>query len=106
MRGTLNAKVARRLGIRRFDAAEYLHSETDIAAYLAAVLAEDDPRLLAAAHGDVARARGMTQLARETGLSREALYRALSIKGNPELATVTKVLRALGPRLAIQSVVA
>ena len=106
MSGTLNAKVARRLGIRRFDAAEYLHSEADIAAYLEAVLAEDDPRLLAAALGDVARARGMTQLARQTGLSREALYRALSTEGNPELATVTKVLRALGLRLTIQPVVA
>jgi probable addiction module antidote protein len=102
MSGTLNAKVARRLGIRRFDTAEYLNSEADIAAYLEAVLAEDDPRLLVAALGDVARARGMTQLARDTGLSREALYRALSTEGNPELATVTKVLRALGLRLAIQ----
>ena len=102
MSGTLNAKVARRLGIRRFDTAEYLNSEADITAYLEAVLAEDDPRLLVAALGDVARARGMTQLARETGLSREALYRALSTEGNPELATVTKVLRALGLRLAIQ----
>lgn len=106
MSGTLNAKVARRLGIRRFDTAEYLNGEADIAAYLEAVLAEDDPRLLAAALGDVARARGMTQLARDTGLSREALYRALSTEGNPELATVTKVLRALGLRLAIQPVVA
>src|SRR5258708_2210952 len=102
MSGTLNAKVARRLGIRRFDTAEYLNSEADIAAYLEAVLAEDDLRLLVAALGDVARARGMTQLARDTGLSREALYRALSTEGNPELATVTKVLRALGLRLAIQ----
>ena len=106
MSGMLNAKVARRLGIRRFDAAEYLRTEVDIAAYLEAVLAEDDPRLLAAALGDVARARGMTQLARKTGLSREALYRALSAEGNPELATVTKVLRALGLRISIQPAVA
>ena len=106
MSGTLNAKVARRLGVRRFDVAEYLNSEADIAAYLEAVLAEDDPRLLAAALGEVARARGMTQLARETGLSREALYRALSSEGNPELATVTKVLRALGLRLSIQPAIA
>ena len=106
MSRTLNAKVAKRLGIRRFDASEYLHGEADISAYLEAVLAEDDPRLLAAALGDVARARGMTQLARETGLSREALYRALSTDGNPELVTVTKVLRALGLRLSIQPVAA
>ena len=106
MSGTLNAKVARRLGVRRYDVAEYLNSEADIAAYLEAVLAEDDSRLLAAALGEVARARGMTQLARETGLSREALYRALSTEGNPELATVTKVLRALGLRLSIQPAIA
>ena len=92
--------------LRRFDAAEYLHSQADISAYLEAVLAEDDPRLLAAALGDVARARGMTQLARKTGMSREALYRALSTEGNPELVTVTKVLRALGLRLSIQPVAA
>jgi len=101
---TINAKVARKLGIRRFEAAEYLRDEADIAAYLEAVLREDDSRLLAAALGDVARARGMTQLARDTGISREALYRALSADGNPGLTTLTKVLRALGLRLAIQSV--
>jgi probable addiction module antidote protein len=60
--------------------------------------------VLAAALGDVSRARGMSDLARETGLTREALYRSLSADGNPELATLTKVLRAFGLRLSVQSV--
>jgi probable addiction module antidote protein len=104
MSSKINARVARRLGIRRFDAAEYLRDETDIAAYLEAAASEEDPRVLAAALGDVARARGMTQLARKTGIAREALYRSLSAEGNPELATLSKVLRALGMRLAIEPV--
>lgn len=98
----INPKAARRLGVRRFDASEYLRDEPDIAAYLEAAAAEDDPRVLAAALGDVARARGMSELARETGITREALYRSLSAEGNPELSTLTKVLRALGMRLTIQ----
>ncbi len=98
----INAKVAQRLGVRRFDASEYLRGDTDIAAYLEAAATEEDPRVLAAALGDVARARGMSELARETGLTREALYRSLSAEGNPELSTLTKVLRALGMRLTIQ----
>jgi len=84
------------LKTRTWDAAEHLKTPEDIAAYLNAVLAEEDPQLLAAALGDVAKARGMSQLAAETGLTREALYRALSIKGNPEFATVLKVFGALG----------
>jgi probable addiction module antidote protein len=102
MSSKINAKVARRLGVRRFDAAEYLRDEADIAAYLEAAAADEDPRVLAAALGDVARARGMSELARKTGIAREALYRSLSVDGNPELATLTKVLRAFGMRLAIQ----
>ncbi len=82
-----------------WDATRYLDSDEAIAAYLDAVLEENDPALLAAALGDVARAKGMTQIARETGLGRESLYKALSTKGNPELATVLKVLQALGLRL-------
>jgi probable addiction module antidote protein len=98
----INPTVARRLGVRRFDASEYLRDEADIAAYLEAAAAEEDPRVLAAALGDVARARGMSELARKTGITREALYRSLSAEGNPELSTLTKVLRALGMRLTIQ----
>jgi probable addiction module antidote protein len=63
------------------------------------VFEEDDPQLIAAAIGDVARARGMTQRAKDTGLTREALYRSLSEQRNPELATVLKVLSALGIKL-------
>ena len=100
----INAKVARRLGARCFDAAEYLRDDAGIAAYLEAAAAEEDPRVLAAALGYVARARGMSELARETGFAREALYRSLSADGNPELATLTKGLRAFGLRLAVQSV--
>lgn len=98
----INPNVARRLGVRRFDASEYLRDEADIAAHLKAAAAEEDPRVLAAALGDVARARGMSELARKTGITREALYRSLSAEGNPELSTLTKVLRALGMRLTIQ----
>jgi len=102
MSAKINPKVARRLGVRRFDASEYLRDEADVAAYLQAAAAEDDPRVFAAALGDVARARGMSDLARKTGITREALYRSLSADGNPELLTLTKVLRAFGMRLTIQ----
>ena len=98
----INAKAACKLGVRQFDAAEYLRDETDIAAYLEAAAAEQDPRVLAAALGDVARARGVSDVARKTGIAREALYRSLSAEGNPELATLSKVLRAFGMRLSIQ----
>ena len=84
---------------RRWDAAEHLETPEDIAAYLDAALDDGDPQLVTAALGDVARARGMTQLARDAGLSRESLYRALSEGGNPEFGTVVRVLRALGLRL-------
>jgi probable addiction module antidote protein len=83
----------------RYDTAEYLDTDEKIAEYIDAVLELDDPALLTHALGVIARARGMTQIARETGLSRESLYRALNKDGNPELATVVKVLKALGVRL-------
>jgi probable addiction module antidote protein len=70
-----------------------------MAAYLEAALEEGDPALVAAALGDIARAKGMTQVARETGLGRESLYKALSAAGNPEFATVMKVVAALGLKL-------
>jgi len=84
---------------RRWDASEHLETEADMAAYLEAALEENDPGLIAAALGDIARARGMAWVARETGLGRESLYKALSPDGNPEFATVLKVVRALGLRL-------
>jgi probable addiction module antidote protein len=70
-----------------------------MAAYLEAALEDGDPRIVAAALGDIARAKGMTQVARDTGLGRESLYKALSPDGNPELATLLKVVAALGLQL-------
>ena len=70
-----------------------------MAAYLEAALEDGDPKLVSAALGDIARAKGMTQIARETGLGRESLYKTLSPEGNPELATLLKVIHALGLRL-------
>lgn len=87
---------------RPWDAAEHLETDADVAAYLDAALEEGDPALVAAVLGDIARARGMTQLAREAGVGRESLYKALSATGNPEFATVMKVVRALGLRLRVQ----
>lgn len=88
----------------RWDAADYLKSEEDMAAYLQACLEEapDDPAFLATALGDVARARGMVQLAKETGITREGLYKALSKDGNPNFGTVLKVLHALGLKITLQ----
>jgi probable addiction module antidote protein len=84
---------------KRWDPAEHLETEEDMAAYLEAALEDGDPALVAAALGDIARAKGMSQIARETGLGRESLYKALSPDGNPEFSTIMKVVRALGLRL-------
>jgi probable addiction module antidote protein len=84
---------------RPWAAAEHLESPEDMAAYLEAALEEGDPALVASALGDIANAKGMSQLSRETGLARETLYQALSATGNPELATVLKVVKALGLHL-------
>jgi len=84
---------------RYWDAADYLKTEEDMAAYLEAALEEGDPALFTAALGDIARAKGMTQVARKTGLGRESLYKALSPDGNPEFATVLKVMDSLGLKL-------
>ena len=84
---------------RLWDPAEHLQSDEDMAAYLEAALEEGDAALFAAALGDIARAKGMSQLARETGLGRESLYKALSPTGNPEFATILRVVGALGLRL-------
>ena len=85
----------------RWDAGDYLETKEDIAAYLDAVLEDGDPELLKAALGDVARAKGMTEIARAAGLGRANLYKALSPAGNPEFATVAAVLKALGLRLSV-----
>ncbi len=85
-----------------FDAADYLHNEEACAQYLSLAMEDGDPQLLAAALGDIARSRGMSQVARDAGLTREGLYKALGPGGNPSFATVVKVIRALGMRFDVQ----
>jgi len=82
-----------------WDPADHLVTDEDMAAYLEAALEEGDPALVAAALGDIARAKGITHVAREAGLGRESLYKALSPSGNPEFATILKVVAALGLQL-------
>ena len=74
-----------------------------MAAYLEAVMEENDPALMTHALGVIARAKGMSQIARDTGLARESLYKALSTEGNPEFATVMKVIKALGLKLHVEA---
>jgi probable addiction module antidote protein len=83
---------------RPWDAADHLDTTEDMVAYLEAALEQDDPQLVAAVLGDIARAQGMTKVAEEAGLGRESLYKSLSPSGNPEFATVLKVMRSLGLR--------
>ncbi|MEY3596165.1 MAG: hypothetical protein RL543_118 [Pseudomonadota bacterium] len=89
------------LKLTRFDIVDFLKTEEDILAYLAVVAEDNDPAFFARSLGHVARARGMSQLARETGISRMGLIKALSAEGNPSFATITKVLDALGYRIDI-----
>lgn len=100
-----SAKSARKTKTTPFDVAEHLRTPGEMAAYLDAWLDEapDDATGIARALGDVARAKGMGQVAKEAGVSRESLYRALSAKGNPSFATVLKVTRALGVRLHVEA---
>ena len=84
---------------RPWDPAEHLETEEDMAAYLNAALDDGDLSLIMATLGDIARAQRMAVVAQESGLGRESLYKSLSANGNPEFATVLKVVRALGLRL-------
>ena len=88
----------------RWDSADYLKTEEDVELYFELCLQEDpgDGSLIRRALSSIARARGMSQLARDTGLAREGLYKALSPEGNPEFATVMKVIKALGLKLGAQ----
>lgn len=88
---------------RPWDVVEHLETEEDMAAYLDAALEDSDTAVVVAALGDIARAKGMAQLARDTGLGRESLYKALSATGNPEFATILKVVRALGLQFHVQA---
>jgi probable addiction module antidote protein len=85
--------------LSKWDSADYLKTEEDRALYFEACLEENDPQLIAHALGVIARARSMSQLAKDTGLSRESLYKALSSEGNPSFATILKVTQALGLQL-------
>ena len=89
----------------RWDSADYLKTEEDVELYFELCLQEDpgDGSLIRRALSSIARARGMSQLARDTGLAREGLYKALSPEGNPEFATVMKVIKALGLKLGVQA---
>lgn len=89
----------RALKTTAWDPAEYLSTPRSIAAYLGAAFEDGDPALIAAALGDVARAQGMTQLASRAGVTREALYKALSPSGDPRLSTLVGVMKALGIRI-------
>lgn len=92
--------------LRKWDSAEHLKTEEDMALYLEACFEEagDDAAFIAKALGNIARAKGMAQLARDTGLGRESLYKALSGEGNPSFATILKVTRALGLKLHAEAV--
>ena len=100
------AKKARATKTTPYDVSEHLRTPEEMAAYLDAWLDEapDDAAGIARALGDIARAKGMTQVAKDAGLSRESLYRALSAEGNPSFATVLKVAKALGVRLHAHAV--
>jgi len=86
-----------------FDAADYLKTEEDIAAYLVAASEDGDPKVLVSAMGDVIRARNVSQIARDAGLTREGIYKAFSPEGNPSFSTVVKVARALDLGLSFRA---
>ena len=88
--------------LRPFDPANYLKSEEDVFYYLEAAMEGNDPKHIARAIGDVARSKGMTEIAKKSGLGRQALYNALSENGNPTLETLVAVLNALGLELSVQ----
>lgn len=94
--------MATKIKTRKFDPAKYLATPEAIAAFLEDAFESGDATVIAEALGVVARASGMAQVAKEAGLGRESLYKALSAEGNPELATVVKVMKALGLRLAVE----
>lgn len=98
---TKRIKVA---DLSEFDATKYLDNEAAIAAYLTDILEAKDPALLASALGDIARARGMSEIAKASGLTREALYKALRPNAKPRYDTIAKVCEALGVRLVAQAI--
>jgi len=91
-------------GFTKFDASEYIESEDGARVFLEDAMDTNDAAFIASAIGVVAKARGMSAIAKETGMSRESLYRALSGDGNPQLSTVLKVLEAMGLKLSVEPV--
>ena len=105
LRDNLKGELMSKIKLRKWDSAEHLKTEEDMALYLEACFQEagDDALFIAKALGNIARAKGMSQLSRDTGLGRESLYKALSGEGNPSFATILKVTTALGIKLHAQS---
>jgi probable addiction module antidote protein len=101
----LQEAIMEKTKLKKWDSAEHLKTDEDMVLYLEACLEEagDDAAFIAKALGNIARAKGMTQLAKETGLGRESLYKALSGGDNPSFATILKVTNALGIKLHVQS---
>ena len=99
--GGVRATRKHKIKLYPWDPAEDMHTEEDMIGYLNAVLEIDAYTVLMSAIGDVARAKGMTQVSRDTGLGRESLYKSLSAQGNPEFVTVQKVLKSLGLQLQV-----
>lgn len=97
-----NPKALAALGVRDFDAADYLADDNAIAEYLSAALEDPDPEMFLTAIRTIARARGMAQLAKDSGLGRESLYKALAVGAKPRYDTILKVTQALGVRLQAQ----
>lgn len=99
------AKAKKKVKFSRFDVADHLNSEEDMANYLAAAMEEggDDPAFIAAVLGDIARAKGMVQLAKDTGITRDGLYKALRAEGNPSFGMILKVVKALGLQLTAKT---
>ncbi|WP_308937313.1 addiction module antidote protein [Duganella vulcania] len=93
------------MGLKVFDPAEYITSDEAAVAYINEALAENDAALLASALGDVARARGMTEIAKGAGIARESLYKALRQNSQPRMETIGRVLTALGLRLVVEPIV-
>ena len=97
-------KKIRIADLPEFDFSEHLDSEQAMAEYLTVVLEDNDPSLLAAALGDIARARGMSEIARASGITREALYKALRPDAQPRFDTISRVCTALGVKLVAQAI--
>jgi probable addiction module antidote protein len=99
-------KAVRKIRTYPWDPARHIKTEKDVVAYLDAALEDGDPAIIAEVLGDIARSRGMAQIAKKTGLGRESLYKSLSKEGKPGLTTLVKVLNALGYRLSVKALAA